>query len=139
MKTIFRLFATCGIFMLTLSCFVGCQKMENTDRSKKQLLGTWMTEPTETEWGTVIHAYTFEDDLSVLYMMRPNDPDDLEEDVIPIKARYKMNDKNTFTVFIGKSGDELRGEINEKEMLIWNKTDKKPLIFKKEVFVPRQN
>ena len=105
--------------------------MQNIDRTNIQLIGTWVSEPTDNEWGTVIHEYTFQNDFSVLCVMRPYDPDGLEEDVTPIKARYKMNDKSSFVVLIGKPGDTLKGEIKKNRIFIRNETDSKYLVFKK--------
>lgn len=134
MRTILRMFVIGNILLLTFSFCIGCKKKENINKMKSQLIGTWVSEPTETAWGTIINEYTFRNDLSVLYFMYPSDPDDTEEDAKPLMGRYELDANNGVVIFFGKQEDSTKGKLQGDTLLLWNEDEEsEPVVFRKRI------
>jgi hypothetical protein len=117
------------IFIAIIVIFFSCTGCSNSPPN--YIIGTWVTETTETEWGPLIIEYTFQRDYKLLCSIRSDDPDDEKEVSSPQIGQFKMNDKEIL-IFIGKPNDVIRGKFKGSTLLIQSDDEPEPMIFRRK-------
>ncbi len=102
-----------------------------TGNHSEYIVGTWMSEETETEWGPMILTYQFNNDLSVVATAAVPVEGKANKSVFePIVGNYQQNGQSII-VHIGKADDYVKGKIVNESLTMYLDDNAHPIYFKK--------
>lgn len=95
-------------------CMAGCNSDHRHMASKsKELLGTWVSPPVETEWGSLIQEFTFRDDGTIRFVLKEPDSDDKHVE----EGRYRI-EKGVIRTTLTKDEDGSRLTIKGDQLIL---------------------